>query len=429
MKRNTCWIVFVALVLFLSTSALAEDVHLTLLTHYSSAHPHGRALEEYVAEYEKLNPGVTIEMQFITNDMMLDRLVVGAATDTLPDIAHVAGYMLADLAVSQVIAPLPQDVVDHISDAYLPGVADLLAYDGKVWGYPTEYMPRAVVYNRNLFGDAGLPDRSPETWEELRQFAQRLTDRNPDGSFNVSGFGVGLSSGGHQEHGLLLSLAYPLGGRLLSDDGREVVLASQENADTLAFLRELVAAGYAEARDWHVIGMRTGTMAMTVAPGPYWRTEFLNEGPGVYASMGTGLLPVPEAGMAPAAAGYGWLFVVSSQTPHAEEVYKFLNWLNLEPTDAGTTRMGNVLAHLGSIPVTPDDMRNQEAISDQFMAGFVEAVAKGYTFEEILAPGAPQIYAQVGTAVRSAVTGVSSPLNALTQAQERIQTLLDQVYK
>lgn len=428
MKLYMRFLAVVVLVSVLSVPGLAEEVRLTLLTHYSTAHPHGRALEEYAAEYERLNPGVKIEIQFITNDMMLNRLVVGAASDTLPDMAHVAGYMLADLAASKVIAPLPDELVAHIADAYLPGVVDLLAYDGKVWGYPTEYMPRAVVYNRNLFSDVGLPDRTPESWAELREFAARLTDRNPDGSFNVSGFGVGLSSGGHQEHGLLLSLSYPLGGRLLSDGGREVVLASQANVDALDFLRELVAAGYAEAREWHVLGMRAGTMAMTVAPGPYWRTEFLNEGPSVYASMGTGLLPAPEPGMAPAAAGYGWLFVVSSRTPYADEVYKFLNWLNLEPTEAGTTRMGNVLAHLGSIPVTSDDLRNQEAVREPFMAGFVEAVAKGLTFEEILAPGAPEIYAQMGLAVRSVLTGTASPLNALSQAQERIQAILDRVY-
>lgn len=428
MKSHVRWVAVVALALLLWAPAFAEDIHLTLLTHYSTAHPHGRALEEYAAEYERLNPGVTIDIQFITNDMMLDRLVVGAATDTLPDIAHVAGYMLADLAVSQVIAPLPPEIVEHISDAYLPGVVDLLAYDGMVWGYPTEYMPRAILYNRNLFSDVGLPDRAPETWAELREFAMRLTDRNPDGSFKVSGFGIGFSSGGHQEHGFLFSLSHPLGGRLFSGDGREVVLASQQNAEALAFLRELVDAGYAEAREWHVLGMRAGTMAMTVAPGPYWRTEFLNEGPSVYASMGTGLLPVPEVGMNPAATGGGWLFVVSSQTPHADEVYKFLNWLNLEPTEAGTTRMGNVLAHLGSIPVTPEDLQNQETVRDPFMAGFVQAVAGGYTVEEILAPGAPQIYAQIGTAVRSVVAGGDSPLNALSQAQEHIQAILDRVY-
>lgn len=428
MKRRGVFGIALLLVLAVTVPALAQ-VHLTLLTHYNTGHPHGRALQEYVAEYEALNPGVKIDIQFIVNDQMLDRLVVGAATETLPDIAHVAGYMLADLATSRVIRPLPQSVVDHISDEYLPGVVDLLAFDGQVWGYPTEYMPRALVYNRNLFHDVGLVDEAPKTWAELRDYAIKLTDRNPGGTFNVAGFGVGLSSGGHQEYGFLLSLSRPLGGTLLSEDGRRSVLASQPNIDTLAFLSELVDAGYAEARDWHVLGMRGGTMAMTVAPGPYWRTEFLNEGQSVYESMGTGLLPVPEEGLNPAAAGGGWLFVVSSQTPHAEEVYKFLNWLNLEPTSAGTTRMGTVLAHLGSIPVTPYDMQYQETVRDPFMTGFVQAVAGGFMIPEIVAPGAPQIYAQIGAAVRSVVTGNDAPANALTQAQERIQVILDRGYR
>ena len=96
MKLYMRFLAVVVLVSVLSVPGLAEEVRLTLLTHYSTAHPHGRALEEYAAEYERLNPGVKIEIQFITNDMMLNRLVVGAASDTLPDMAHVAGYMLAD---------------------------------------------------------------------------------------------------------------------------------------------------------------------------------------------------------------------------------------------------------------------------------------------------------------------------------------------
>src|SRR5690606_10952875 len=99
------------LVFAVGTVAWAQaPVTLTLLTHYNVGNPHGAALAEYIAEYEQLNPHVKIDYQFITNDMILERLMVGAAAGTIPDMAHIAGYMLGDLAEAGVIAPMPDGV-------------------------------------------------------------------------------------------------------------------------------------------------------------------------------------------------------------------------------------------------------------------------------------------------------------------------------
>ena len=136
-------------------------VTLTLLTHYNVGNPHGAALAEYIAEYEQLNPHVKIDYQFITNDMILERLMVGAAAGTIPDMAHIAGYMLGDLAEAGVIAPMPDGVMEQIGDAYVPGALQLTEYAGRHWGYPTEYMPRALVYNQNLFDRVVCPRRVP----------------------------------------------------------------------------------------------------------------------------------------------------------------------------------------------------------------------------------------------------------------------------
>lgn len=417
------------LVFAVGTVAWAQaPVTLTLLTHYNVGNPHGAALAEYIAEYEQLNPHVKIDYQFITNDMILERLMVGAAAGTIPDMAHIAGYMLGDLAEAGVIAPMPDGVMEQIGDAYVPGALQLTEYAGRHWGYPTEYMPRALVYNQNLFDRVGLPSQSPATWEDLREYAARLTDTNPDGT-STMGFGVGLSSAGQMGFGMLFSLAYPSGGRFLSEDGKQAAFNSPAVSEALGFLGEMVSAGYADAREWLILQMRAASLAMMIAPGPYWKTEFMAVGPEFYAGMRSGPVPVAEAGLTPAAAAYGWLFAVTEASPNKDEVYAFLNWLNTDVLPDGTTRMGNVLAHLGSIPVTVDDLRTQEIVTDPFMAGFVQAVANNWTFADPVAPGALDMYKAIEQAIRDVVVEGNSPNNALIAAEQRVQALLDAVYR
>lgn len=427
-KLRATLLTMMMLVCAVAFSAASEPVTIQLMSHYQAAHPHGLALQEYIAEYEALNPHITIEYMFVTNDVILDRTIVAAATDTLPDIVHIGGHMLAEMAEAGVIMPLSEEIVSDLSEAYLPGAMELTAYDGQYWGYLTEYMPRALLYNRNLFEAAGLVDETPQTWSDMRQAAAKLTETNQDGSFKVAGFGVGLSQAGQLGYGMLFSLAHPLGGRFVEADGRTLAFNSPEMAETLDYLRDLVTTGYANSKEWLIVDMKASAVGMMVAAGPYWKTEFAGLGPTFYEGMASGPVPVPEAGMTPAASAYGWMYAVTPTTEHPDEVYAFLNWLNTEVMEDGRTRMGNVLAHLGSIPVTSDDLRNQETIRDRFMSGFVAAVANNWTFPDPIVPNTSKVYRVLETALRESVHGVDSPTNALTHAEREIQVLLDEVY-
>lgn len=431
MKKTHLSLCILALItaLIATPQVAAEGVTLTLLSHYTSGHPHGQALQQYIAEYEALNPGIEIEHVFTTVDEFLDRLMVSAAADSAPDIMHIAGYMLGELAEAGIIAPLPPHVLGEITPAYLPGALDLATYRGKLWGYPTEFMPRALVYNQVLFNLSGLSSEPPKTWEDLSTYAAKLTRAGSDGTIHVAGFGVPLARSGQHPFGTLFSLARPLGGRFLSDDGRHAAFNSPAVDETLEFLYDLVSRGRAIAADWIVLDMRASELAMTVAPGPYWKTEFQSEGESFYAGIKTALIPVPQAELDPAAASYGWLYAVSSKAANPSEAYRFLTWLNTKELEDGRTRMGNILAHLGSLPVTVADFETQDTVRDPFMQGFVEAASRGYTFADPTASNTPQMYRIIDTMLRNVVQGVEPPASALVKAEHEVQVLLDETFR
>src|SRR5690625_1753251 len=122
MKRSRVILLTVVIALFMMTFvSSAEQVTISVLSHYTSGLPHGKALYEYAEEYERLNSNVKVEMQFISNNLLLERLLVGAASGTLPDVVHIAGFMLGDVAESGIIAPLPESVLNQVEPVYLPG--------------------------------------------------------------------------------------------------------------------------------------------------------------------------------------------------------------------------------------------------------------------------------------------------------------------
>lgn len=424
-RQVAMWTIVLALMV---ASPVWAAKKITVMSHYSPGFPHGQSLSRYVDEYGALNPGLECEYNFVIVDGFMDKLAVMSAAGSPPDAVHIAGYMLGELAENRLIDPLPTDIAGVIQKSFLPGAIELVRYAGKLWGYPTEYMPRAMAYNSTLFAQAGLGDQSPETWDELRVYGRKLTKTDADGVITQTGFAIVAATGGQVSWGQLFSFAHPLGGRFLTEDGRRVAFNSEPVRKTLDFFQDLVTAGAGAVRSWPIVLMKEQGAAITLASGPYWRTELMATSVDIYNQMRSGPIPVPQAGMTPAHSAYGWLWAVPSNSTSKKEAYDFLTWLNTRVYE-GQTRMGRVLAHLGSIPVTPTDLRGQRVLEEPFMQGFVETVSKNRTFPEPVLPKSVEMMNILELETRYALAGRESSVNALTKAEQAIQALLNEVYR
>ena len=108
-----------------------------------------------------------------------------------------------------------------------------------VWSMPASLSARNIFYRRDLFREAGLPDRPPETLEELLEFARKLTD--PD----EKRFGLRLAL----ENQLSLSAAilHSMGAHFAeqSEDGSwRCTLDSEEAVEACYFISRLFYEPY-----------------------------------------------------------------------------------------------------------------------------------------------------------------------------------------
>ncbi len=69
----------------------------------------------------------------------------------------------------------PTTYVDALYEDYL--------YEGQHWAVPYARSTPLFYYNKEHYADAGLPDRAPETWAEMKEFAGKLTAAGHETAF------------------------------------------------------------------------------------------------------------------------------------------------------------------------------------------------------------------------------------------------------
>jgi ABC-type sugar transport system permease subunit/maltose-binding protein MalE len=100
-------------------------------------------------------------------------------------------------------------------------------FNGKVYGLPWVLSPKALLYNKRMFREAGLdPNRPPRTWDELRDYAIRLTRKNADGRITQLGFA---------EVRDFREYLWQSGGDLLTSDGRHPAFQLPVGVRTLGY--------------------------------------------------------------------------------------------------------------------------------------------------------------------------------------------------
>ncbi|QBR73197.1 ABC transporter substrate-binding protein [Microbacterium sediminis] len=98
----------------------------------------------------------------------------------LPDVVTLSDVWWFRFYLNDQIIPLGNvlEAADVDTDDYRPVFYGDYTYDGEQWGVPFARSTPLFYYNKQLWEAAGLPDRGPETWEELAEWAPKLAEAN-----------------------------------------------------------------------------------------------------------------------------------------------------------------------------------------------------------------------------------------------------------
>ena len=249
-------------------------------------------VKEILNSYESSTEGVEIKYQNTPSEQYSQNLQTQFSGNKEPDVF----YLIADEAPTFMRngALLPigsklRDADDYHFDDILDNLLEPFTYDGSVYGIPKDFTPVGLFYNTDHLEAAGVS--APKTWSELRTVLEAISE-STDVDYPMAV--------GSQPRNTLIQLVLQNGGSVLSDDGSQAVIGSQEAIEALAYLNGLVeddlAGIYGNNIDstWAppAMGSNTISMAMTGA----WSVSTLEQEYGdLYEATEVGM-PIPEGG-------------------------------------------------------------------------------------------------------------------------------------
>jgi multiple sugar transport system substrate-binding protein len=201
-------------------------------------------VKELIEAYKKVHPNVTINPTVASSTDLNQKLTVGLAAGTGPDIMDAdASYYVAYHAKG-VLEPANLDVFgaktyQDLMARYVSGGLASGTFDGKVYTLPYQGNSMSLFINNKLFASAGLDPQkdAPKTWKELLALCPKL--KKVEGRRTVrKAFEFPYHSPRWQLQDLQ-PMTEQFGGKILSEDGKTAYLNGPETVKALTLWRDL----------------------------------------------------------------------------------------------------------------------------------------------------------------------------------------------
>jgi raffinose/stachyose/melibiose transport system substrate-binding protein len=116
-------------------------------------------------EFEKKNPGVKIDWQFLENEAFKAKLPTTLQSKERPDLFYSwAGGVFYDQARAGVLKDITKSMEGEWAATLSPAGVKAFTYDGKVYGAPMKTSLEILWFNKELLKKAGVDPASLSTW-------------------------------------------------------------------------------------------------------------------------------------------------------------------------------------------------------------------------------------------------------------------------
>lgn len=149
-------------------------------------------LVDLIAQFEKENPGIKVELTRIPYGEYTTKLLTQIAAGSAPDVIFTETNNFVDLYLRKAFEPLntfiDQDKF-NLTD-YYPQILDRFTVDGNVYAIPRDTAPICCVYyNKKAFDEAKIPYPTDEwNWAEFVAAGQKLVKKDASGKVTRWGF-------------------------------------------------------------------------------------------------------------------------------------------------------------------------------------------------------------------------------------------------
>ncbi len=377
---------------------------------------YGAAIQSFNQTYKN----VTVNYRSFPDAKTYEAAVLNAlAANEGPDIFMVPNTDLQPNLNKITPVPQTQFALLNLQQLFPPVVVQDFVSQGQVYGLPLSIDTLALIYNRSLFDQAGVP--LPSTWQSWDDFTAnvpKLTQKDAAGNIIQAAAAIGGPNDSVPRASDLLALLLIQNGVALDSRAGNFNLNSQAAQNALQFYVQFGSPN-SSVYTWSstlpdpVDALAQGKTAMifdyeSAIPQIKSQKPFLD----------IETVPVPQVknGVVAAYPNY-WAYVVSKQSTHAA-----LAWTLILDMTTNQTNAAAYVTATGKPPALNQVIYNEE--SDPTLSAFARQALIAKSWYEADPAADAQILSQT---IQSVLTGQTTVQAALTQAQNQIYQLAQNI--
>lgn len=399
------------------SDGVGPDGRVTIELWHGQADTALKAIKRLVNDFEKQHPRIRVDMGGgVLSDAMLQKITAALASGSYPDVAYIFGSDLANVARSPEVVDLTRSVGSARTPwkNYWAPVREAVTVNGQVRASPALVDTLAVVCNKKLFAQAGIPlPKAGWKWHDFIEISKKLTDR-------AGGrFGTGWPGAGDEDSvWRLWPMVWDLGGDVVGKDGRSIGFGD-EGVRALDVVRQLARdkSVYIDPKSGSEQMYRvflSGRMGMSVT-GP-WQLPDIRQ-----AKVDYHVAPLPSfSGRPVTISGPDTWTVFDNGSARVKAARTFVNWLARPAQDVRWD------VEAGSLPLSRDAQAvprwKRETREIEGLGVFTEALETARV--RPVHPAYPQISQALGKALTSVLIGRSSPRSAMRACADEANAAL-----
>ncbi len=415
-----------------------------------------------IAAFERMHPNIHVAVLSMgAGAMNPQKLMTAIVGGVPPDLVRQDRFTIGDWASRDAFRSLNDLLARDLNSKspyairkvdYVPATWAEANYESNVYAIPYETDDRVLYYNKTLFREVGLdPNHPPQTWDELIEYAKKLTRRTPGGGYDRLGF-IPIYG-----QGWLYLWSWQQDGEFMAPDGRHCTL---DNPFTEMALTTMVSwydqLGGVDGINAFSGGFTTedqdpfmtGKLAMKVDG-----DGFISSIARYHPEMDFGVCAVPIPAERFRREGRfksdpqwvtwsgGFSFAIPRGAQHVKEAWEFVQWMNSpKAVIIGAKAQAAYVASKGRlfVPGLRANIPATQAVFDAYKSTlppkFLDAKQitldlLPYTkFRPVTFVG-QRLWDEHARAVDAAIRHTKSPKAALSYGQQQVQIELDKVFQ
>ncbi|ABX31257.1 extracellular solute-binding protein family 1 [Petrotoga mobilis SJ95] len=169
---------FVVLVCLIISSLMLSAKSVTVEFWTLSLSTFSDYINSVIDTFEAANPDIKINWVDVPYDAFQQKLIAAIASGNPPDLVNMNTPWVIDFAAQDALSPIDEFVTEVDKYLYLPNYWEATVIDGKSYAIPWYLSPQIMLYNKQIFEEAGLdPNVPPKTWDEIIEYSRIIKEK------------------------------------------------------------------------------------------------------------------------------------------------------------------------------------------------------------------------------------------------------------